>query len=208
MPNNVNSTGVKAAFYHSLGKVLTLDTNLVGNENYKSAHNVRSREVWMDSIPYSPSYASASQYSDDIIVRQIGTGSNPAYVYPLMNTNYQTWFIDTGTPSAYVDGFFSYLSSQVLNCHDFIHGLNFYGSFNAIKNDFYYNVIDDLDYLEDTQFFINNKGFIVTCAHVISNSKIIICEIHPKREKYPCKLIGFSPDYDIALLKIYGYKRD
>ena len=43
--------------------------------------------------------------------------------------------------AAYVDGFFSYLSSQVLNCHDFIHGLNFYGSFNAIKNDFYYNEI-------------------------------------------------------------------
>ena len=38
--------------------------------------------------------------------------------------------------AAYVDSFFSYLSSQVLNCHDFINGLNFYGSFNAIKNDF------------------------------------------------------------------------
>jgi len=57
-----------------------------------------------------------------------------------------------------------------------------------------------------TGFFINKQGFIVTCAHVVSNSKIIICEVHPKRDKYPCKLIGFSPDYDIALLKIYGYK--
>lgn len=62
--------------------------------------------------------------------------------------------------AAYVDGFFSYLSSQVLNCHDFIHGINFYGSFNAIKNDFYYNVIDDLEYLEDNPFFDKNKGVL------------------------------------------------
>ena len=59
--------------------------------------------------------------------------------------------------SAYVDGFFSYLSSQVLNCHDFIHGLNFYGSFNAIKSEFYYNVFDDIDYLDKNPFFNKNK---------------------------------------------------
>jgi hypothetical protein len=59
--------------------------------------------------------------------------------------------------AAYVDGFFSYLSSQVLNCHDFIHGLNFYGSFNAIKEDFYYNAIDDIEYLDKNPFFNKNK---------------------------------------------------
>jgi hypothetical protein len=62
--------------------------------------------------------------------------------------------------AAYVDGFFSYLSSQVLNCHDFIHGLNFYGSFNAIKKDFYYNVIDDIDYLDKSPFFNKNKNIL------------------------------------------------
>lgn len=62
--------------------------------------------------------------------------------------------------AAYVDGFFSYLSSQVLNCHDFIHGLNFYGSFNAIKKDFYYNVIDDIDYLDKNPFFNKNKNVL------------------------------------------------
>ena len=62
--------------------------------------------------------------------------------------------------AAYVDGFFSYLSSQVLNCHDFIHGLNFYGSFNAIKKDFYYNVIDDIDYLDKNPYFNKNKNIL------------------------------------------------
>ena len=62
--------------------------------------------------------------------------------------------------AAYVDGFFSYLSSQVLNCHDFIHGLNFYGSFNAIKSEFYYNIIDDIEYLDENPFFNTNKGVL------------------------------------------------
>jgi hypothetical protein len=62
--------------------------------------------------------------------------------------------------AAYVDGFFSYLSSQVLNCHDFIHGLNFYGSFNAIKKDFYYNAIDDIDYLDNNPYFNKNKNIL------------------------------------------------
>ena len=62
--------------------------------------------------------------------------------------------------AAYVDAFFSYLSSQVLNCHDFIHGLNFYGSFNAIKKDFYYNVIDDIECLDKNAYFNKNKNIL------------------------------------------------
>lgn len=115
MSNQNTNLQRTAAFYHSLGKVQTEINNLVGNELYKSAHNVRSSEVWMDSIPYSPITASASQFSDGIVVRQIGSSSvapdnlnifsEPAYLYPLAQSNYQTWFIDSGTPSASVDGF-------------------------------------------------------------------------------------------------------
>ena len=68
--------------------------------------------------------------------------------------------------AAYVDSFFSYLSSQVLNCHDFIHGLNFYGSFNAIKEDFYYNVIDDIEYLEKNPFFNKNKDILFSVEDI------------------------------------------
>ena len=62
--------------------------------------------------------------------------------------------------SSYVDGFFSYLSCQLLNHHNFIHGLDFYGSFNGIKSNFYYNAIDDIDYLDKNTFFSKNKGIL------------------------------------------------
>ena len=62
--------------------------------------------------------------------------------------------------SSYVDSFFSYLSCQLLNHHNFIHGLDFYGSFNGIKSNFYYNAIDDIDYLDKNTFFSKNKGIL------------------------------------------------
>ena len=72
MPNSNQDIQRKAGFFHSLGKVITKDGNNVGNEKYKSAHNVRSTEVWMDEIPFAQ-FGSASMYSDGLIVKQIGT---------------------------------------------------------------------------------------------------------------------------------------
>jgi hypothetical protein len=109
MPISNTNIQTRAAFYHSLGRVLTRDTNFAGNEKYKSAHSVRSSEVWMDTIPYAPTFASASAYASSASystsMLMVGTPSNPAYLYPLTLSNYQTWFLDTGTPTAKPDGF-------------------------------------------------------------------------------------------------------
>ena len=60
--------------------------------------------------------------------------------------------------SAYVDGFFSYLSSQLLHAHDFIHGIDFYGSYLAIQKDFTVNIFDDQEYLMKNDFFRDKNG--------------------------------------------------
>ena len=60
--------------------------------------------------------------------------------------------------SAYVDGFFTYLTSNLLHNHKFIHGLDFFGSFLGIKQDFNINIFDDLEYLNDSKYFHENKG--------------------------------------------------
>jgi hypothetical protein len=105
MPNTNPNLKRNAAFYHSLGKVITESNNLVGNEKYKSAHNVRTNEIWSDSIPFAPTYNDANNLADGTVVLQLGTTSNPSFLYPLTQTNYQTWFIDNGTPTAEADGF-------------------------------------------------------------------------------------------------------
>jgi hypothetical protein len=60
--------------------------------------------------------------------------------------------------SSYIDGFFSFLTSQLLNEHSFIHGVDYYGSFLAIKNNYKLNIIDDIDYLVQSDFFNKNQN--------------------------------------------------
>ena len=60
--------------------------------------------------------------------------------------------------AAYVDGMFLFLSSQLKYTHKFINGVDYYGSFLAIKNDFKLNVFDDIDYLNNSAFFNKNKN--------------------------------------------------
>jgi hypothetical protein len=59
--------------------------------------------------------------------------------------------------SSYVDGFFSFLSSKLL-ANNFVHGVNYYGSFLGIKNDFVFNVMDDIEYLVKSDFFNKHKN--------------------------------------------------
>jgi hypothetical protein len=70
--------------------------------------------------------------------------------------------IDTNNNS-YVDTFFTYLSSQLYNHHNFPHGIDMYGSYLAIQNNFVYNISDDVEYLNDSDYFhdnINKKFFV------------------------------------------------
>jgi len=60
--------------------------------------------------------------------------------------------------SAYVDGFFSFLASMLIQNYKFINGVDYYGSFLGIKNNFKLNVIDDLEYLCKSEFFNKNKN--------------------------------------------------
>ena len=70
--------------------------------------------------------------------------------------------LDTNN-SAYVDGLFLFLSSQLKHSYKFVHGVDYYGSYLAIKNNFKLNVFDDIDYLNSSEFFNKNKG---TLFHV------------------------------------------
>lgn len=60
--------------------------------------------------------------------------------------------------SAYVDGFFSYLTSMMHETHGWIHGVQYYGSFLGVQSRFRYNIVDDVDFLEESDYFLNNIG--------------------------------------------------
>ena len=60
--------------------------------------------------------------------------------------------------SAYIDGFFSFLSSCLLNNYSFHNGLNYYGAFLGIKNKFKIDVSEDLEYLNESDYFHKHKN--------------------------------------------------
>jgi hypothetical protein len=62
--------------------------------------------------------------------------------------------------AAFTDGFFCYLTGQVLQDHGFKHGIRFYGSYLGIKQNYVYNVEEDLDSLLSSDFFSNNMGVL------------------------------------------------
>ena len=59
--------------------------------------------------------------------------------------------------SAYVDGFFNFLSSQLLHQYQFIHGIEYYGSFIGLKHGFKVNIEDELSMIYQSDFYQAHK---------------------------------------------------
>lgn len=56
-------------------------------------------------------------------------------------------------------------------------------------------------------FFIDDKGHILTCNHVVSNSiKIFINLPDGGKKSYKARIISLYPELDLAVLKIYNYQ--
>ena len=62
--------------------------------------------------------------------------------------------------ASYIDNFFCYLSSQLLNKHSFQNAIDYYGSYLGVQEKFRVNISDDMDYLRNSEYFSNNKGVL------------------------------------------------
>jgi hypothetical protein len=92
------------------------------------------------------------------------------------DSNCNAKFVDPNN-SAYVDGFFTFLTSGLKQNHKFSHGIDYYGSFLGIKNDFMFNVYDDIDYLNNSDFFNKNKNILFKIDdydHLIQNENPVL----------------------------------
>jgi hypothetical protein len=76
------------------------------------------------------------------------------------NTNTTSQFqeyIHSVNNYAYVDGFFYYLTSKLLNA-GFVHGLEFYDNYVCLTKKCEINITDDFEYLCDSKFFNENMN--------------------------------------------------
>lgn len=59
---------------------------------------------------------------------------------------------------AYIDSFFYYLTSILLNKYNFIHGVDFYDTFLGINSEFKYNISDEIETLISNSYFKENHN--------------------------------------------------
>ena len=98
---------------------------------------------------------------------------NKHYILPSLDNKDECFSkISEQNNMAYTDAFFSYLSSQLLNHHGFVHGIDFYGSFLGIQEKFKANVTDDLEYLNNSKFFNENVGLLFSITDTGNEEKM------------------------------------
>lgn len=71
--------------------------------------------------------------------------------------------------ASYVDSLFSYLSSQLLHHHGFINALDCYGSVLGRKQMFTIDAVDDIDYLLENEFFVQNNNILYETDNIFYN---------------------------------------
>ena len=105
--------------------------------------------------------------------------------------------------SAYIDSFFTYLTSQLLNNHKFFHGIDFYGSFIGLKKNFSIDICDDLEYLAESDFFNENNNNLFTLSDIYDES---VFNSLSRNNKKKISISSFKSD--ISLDSIQGFQKN
>ena len=175
--------------YYRLSKCISkYSDNCV--HGYITNHNsseIRERDIFMKFSPLIDpiKYLNGSiKYKPELLINSKSS------------KEYLTAFVDNNK-CAFVDGFFSYLSSKLLNEYGFINGVDFYGSFLAQKNNFNVNITDDIECLDEYSFFGKNENILFTLQN-----KQVSSDITSNKAKKPLTIEDESVEFDSVELNV------
>ena len=156
--NNFNNINLNNKWYiSSINEKIDDNDNLFhGKIKNFETNKVREKDIFFKMAPLLDPYK--------YMIGKYDISNPKLFNLPKLNSvsnDCNEKLIDTNN-SAYVDGLFLFLSNQLSYTHNFIHGIEYYGSFLAIKNNFKINVFDDIDYLNNSDFFNKNKNILFT----------------------------------------------
>ena len=157
--------------YYRLGKFINKynDNCVHGYINNHDSSEIRELDIFMKFGPLIDpiKYLNGSiKYQPELLINSKSS------------TEYLTAFVDNNK-CAFVDGFFSYLSSKLLNEYGFINGVDFYGSFLAQKNNFTVNITDDIECLDEYSFFGKNENILYTLQNKQVSSDVMSSKAKP-----------------------------
>lgn len=123
------------------------------------------------------------------------TNADSIQVLPSINKNNTHPKLADINNASYVDNFFSFLSSKLLHSHKFVNGIDYYGSFLGIQEKYKMNIIDDVDYLNDSNYFKENLNRLFT----VSNSENDEFMNFGSRNNKQKLLISDAPTHNITM---------
>lgn len=135
------------------------------NNNAEHTHNIYKcfiKTLDSDAISEKPVFFKFAPLIDPFkfLVGKYNINDESLYTLPKLTNSISSVhpkLLDENN-SSYVDSFFSFLSSKLIHQYKFVNGVDFYGSFLGIKNKFKMNIIEDIDYLNTSEFFNKNKN--------------------------------------------------
>ena len=98
----------------------------------------------------------------------------------LPKCNEKTHIFSDKNNSAYVDAFFYYLSSKLLHHHGFVHGIDCFGSVLAIQKQFRIDIQDDLEYLFESDYFLEHRKSFNISDDIYENFEPVETRKHKK----------------------------
>jgi len=161
---NLNSTNYNSIEFTNDITILGIKEIITENHLLFNIKNKNNQETLVDVFcKYSPLL--------DPFKYMIGkyTIDENLYILPsLENTTHPK--INSFNNSSYIDSFFVYLTYVLLNQYSFIHGLQFYGNYLGLKENFSLDVLDDIDYITKYHFFNKNKNVLFDIPHFHLNN--------------------------------------
>jgi hypothetical protein len=98
--------------------------------------------------------------------------------------------------ASYIDNFFCFLTSMFMHQHQFIHGVDYYGSWLGIQDVFKVNVSDDIEFLQSSDYFLENlnKHFFLT-----KSDEDEFLNIGSRSNKIKLNILNNSSKHNISL---------
>ncbi len=153
--NNYNNINLNNRWY-----ITNIETKII--DEYQHVYNGKIKNVETNKVKEKPIFFKLAPLLDPYkyMIGKYPISDSYLFGLPDINStvdNCNPKFIDKNN-AAYIDGMFSFLSSELSNKYKLICGVHYYGSFLAIKNDFKINVFEDIEYLNNSEFFNKHKN--------------------------------------------------
>jgi len=150
--NENNSNKINLNHYNTITDISEKKTDNIFNVKLKNSKDESLRESFFKFSPlFDPVKYMVGKYSHidkEKMIKLPKFGDDKGYTKKVLDYN----------NTSYVDSFFSYLSSKLLNDYKFLNAIDFYGSFLCIQKKHFLNIFDDLEYLYDSNYFHDNKN--------------------------------------------------